>query len=263
MKFTTFALFTALAAVVTAAPTPEAYRGGNRHGHKYGGQRKYGHSHKQPQADAPATTDEWDENEPCVDGTAPPVLNNIATPSSSSAISSASAVSSTAEKPSSSSTEEASPTSSEEAPKETPKWDEDKPEDKPQEKPAKEEDKPKEVDNGGGKGIGSNGGQSGFATRYSVMNPSENHGMSGQVACYTLNRNFNDGDRIAAVPIGQFNLDMCGKTVNVCAEKGCVDVMIVDSCVGGGCKDLDITPAAFDVITGDNTGIYPITYKWL
>ncbi|BEJ14395.1 hypothetical protein CspHIS471_0401620 [Cutaneotrichosporon sp. HIS471] len=266
MKFTTFALFTALAAIATAAPMPEAHRdgqrGGNRHGHKYGGQRKYGHSHKQPQADAPATTDEWDENEPCVSASAPPVLNNVATPSSSSAISSASAVSSTADK--ASSTEEATPTSTQEAPKETPKEEEQPkpPKKKPEDKPAQEEP-PKEVDNGGGKGVGSNGGQSGQATRYSVMNPAENHNLaSGSVACWELGR-FDDSDHIAAVPISQFNTGMCGKKVNVCGEGACLDVMIVDSCVGDGCRALDLTPGAFDVITGTNDGVKPITFKWL
>ncbi|GMK58631.1 hypothetical protein CspeluHIS016_0600730 [Cutaneotrichosporon spelunceum] len=266
MKLTTFALFTAIAAVVTAAPTPEAHRGG-RHGHKYGGQRKYGHSHKQPQADAPAVTDEWDENEPCLSDSLPPVANKIADASSAAPISSSSAVSSseqatptTSDEPKPEPTKEAEPPKQDEPKPEPPKQDEPKPEppkEEPKPEPPKEESKPK-----GGSGVGANGGARGHATTYSVTNPSENHGMSGKVACYTLGRDFSNSDHIAAVRQSEFSLDRCGKMVNVCGAAGCLDVMIVDSCVGGGCKELDITPSAFKIITGMDTGVPEVSIVW-
>lgn len=270
MKFTTFAILAAVTAVVSAAPTPEAARGdnrGHRHGHKYGGQRKYGHSHKQPHADAPATTDEWNEDEPCVGGISAPVAANAVADSASS-ISSASSVtsastSSTSE--SSSSTEEPAPSTTESPKAEpTPEW----------KAPPKDEDvqveqqasnnKPEEPpkNEGGNNGGTSNGGRHGQITTYSVTNPAENHGADpGTVACYTLNRQFSNSDYIAAVRNGEFHIGLCGKTINVCGKAGCVDVQIVDSCAGGGCKDLDLSPSAFQAVTGDNTGIYDVTIQ--
>jgi hypothetical protein len=264
MKLTTFALFAAFTTAVMAAPTPEAHRGdgqrGNgRHGHKYGGNRKYGHQHKQPHADAPATTDEWDEDEPCVGGTGGPAVAAVAG-SSSSAISSSSAVVSSS---ASTAAPASSSSSSSETPEPTPSstWTP-QPEPTPpgKEEPKQEEPKyeePKQEEN-----KTSNGGRHGQITTYSVTNPAENHGHeAGTVACYTLNRKFSNSDYIAAVRTGEFHLGLCGKSINVCGKNGCVDVQIVDSCAGGGCKDLDLSPSAFMAVTGDHTGVYDVTIQ--
>jgi expansin (peptidoglycan-binding protein) len=114
-------------------------------------------------------------------------------------------------------------------------------------------------DGGNGNGNGSGPTRSGDATWYNT----------GLGACGVTN---DDSQKIAALAIPDFDPftpdgnpnhnTLCGKTATVCKDPStCVTVTIEDRCVGCKSGDIDLSPAAFQVLAPLDTGRIKVTWS--
>ncbi|TXT07521.1 hypothetical protein VHUM_03241 [Vanrija humicola] len=130
-----------------------------------------------------------------------------------------------------------------------------------EEKPKPQEDKPQ---NSGGSGGYNIQGKSSF---YSVVNPGENHGYSGLVACQGLGT-FTDNDWIAAVGDAHYQGgSACGKKIEI-RDKSTGNVQtvtIVDRCAGCEYGHVDLTPPVWNALHNGNShdGIFQSEWKFL
>lgn len=117
--------------------------------------------------------------------------------------------------------------------------------------------------NGNGSGDGSAGGgpaRSGDATWYNT----------GLGACGVTN---DDSQKIAALAIPDFDPStpdgnpnhntLCGKRATVCKDAStCVTVTVEDRCVGCKSGDIDLSPAAFQVLAPLDAGRIKVTWSF-
>jgi hypothetical protein len=99
-------------------------------------------------------------------------------------------------------------------------------------------------------------GFDGFGTWYITTT-----GNAGSCGSY-----LSDGDFTVAVNSGQYNQDMCGKTVTITANGKTTQAKVADECpIGGGnCNngDLDMSPALFSFFASQNDGKIPISWDF-
>lgn len=145
------------------------------------------------------------------------------------------------------------PSSSPEPPKEEPTKEEPPKEEPPKEEPPKEEP-PKDDNNNDGPSNG--GGQvfsGGRVTWY------EQHGNPGHCGEYHA-----DSDLIAAMNTAQFyDLDVCGKDIEITGNGNTVRVKVVDSCPGCHPNSVDLSTGAFKALGSLDLGIIDVSWKFV
>ncbi|KAL1411755.1 hypothetical protein Q8F55_002722 [Vanrija albida] len=149
------------------------------------------------------------------------------------------------------------------------KPEEKKPEEKKPEEQKPQEDKPQEQKPQEDKPQNSGSGGyniQGKASFYSVVNPEENHGYSGAVAC--SGQKYTDADWIAAVGDAHYQGGAnCGKKVEIRDKKtgNVQQVTIVDRCAGCEYGHIDLTPPVWNALHNnqDHDGIFDAEWKFL
>ncbi|KAJ3190822.1 hypothetical protein HK101_008334 [Irineochytrium annulatum] len=71
-----------------------------------------------------------------------------------------------------------------------------------------------------------------------------------------------NSDMICAISIKTFNMDMCGKKINVHNEGKSVQVTLWDSCAACPDNGLDLSLAAFKEIGDLDTGVLSVDWEW-